>query len=112
MLIHRKEFPWNKKSMGNLSHGPKALFAYKRNCVHTQPFPAAFHFTVLLPERFADFLLSPSAPAGGILQRAIQLQSLFFQTPESITPSVGVYASFLQPSIGTICSLFTQRYLL
>ena len=52
------------------------------------PEKAVFTFSVLLPERFAEICVAPSAPVDGILQSYIHIQSLSrIGMPESVTPS-------------------------
>lgn len=110
------------------------MFRFQRNMRYLgQKKSVLFNLTVLLPERFTDAL--PSAytfgTLFGILQRAIQIQSRLFQTPESITPSVGIsplscilplaqYAinafhystdfSFVNPFVADICVFIVYTY--
>lgn len=69
------------------------MFRFQRNMRYWgQKKSVLLNLTVLLPERFTVLFQSAYTFGThyGILQRAIQIQSRLLQTPESITPSVGI----------------------
>lgn len=71
--------------------------------------------TVLLPERFVNVSLTPSAPSNAGFSREPSNYSLIFRKrkiPESITPSAGILPAFLQSSSGLLCNDINMKFII